>query len=706
MSVAEALKHLLRRSGYVARRVGPTAWRIEPAALSGAAPPPGPAPTSEAPALEQNNIVVTATKRGLKLQDAPIAATVVAVAPPHQLDPTGDTESVADRVEGLTLTGQGAGRNRIFLRGVADSPFGGKAQSTVAVLLDDARLTYVAPDPDIRLVDVDRIEVLKGPQGSLYGSGALGGIYRIVTNRPDPSSFSISGAVNAQSVTNGEFGAGGSLVVNVPLVTEIAALRVVGYGENAPGWINTGTRKDSNSSTVRGVRAELGVEMGDGWRADATAFGQWLDVRDSDYTYRPEAHGRPAQLAEPHDNDLLHGSFRLAMDGNTSVVLSTGYTSHDVNDRYDATQGAGTFGLADPQSLDDTAHYSLWDNEARLNGSLGRFGWLGGVSYLDARQHALRVLNGINANSVTLETVANHAEEAALFGEATLPLGDDFDATIGGRLFHSVLHEQRTSAGAEGSEERRRTGITPSAALAWHPRPGRLLYLRYGSAVRQGGTTVQTNGTVQRLDGDELATAEAGWREETGPWSFDLSLYHSWWGDVQSDVLLPNGLTETANVGRAAISGAELTVKARIAERWRLEAGGMAQSALLVRNQTGLKLDDRRLPVVPSWTFRSSVEHDFAIDDWLATVSADARYVGPSRLSFDPALDRPMGNYVQFDAGVEATKGKWTVGIDAENLFDARGDSFVYGNPLRLLLANQYVRQDPFDIKVSLIVRP
>jgi outer membrane receptor protein involved in Fe transport len=707
MSVAAALGRLLRKSGYTARQVGPTAWRIESiGAPSVEVPAVSDTTAATTPQFDTQDIVVTATKRDLTLQNAPVAATVVRVAPSRQLDPDRDTETVAHQVEGLTLTGQGPGRNRMFLRGIADSPFGGKTQSTVAVLLDDARLNYVAPDPDIRLVDVSSVEILKGPQGSLYGSGALGGIYRIVTNRADPTALSVSGSVNGRLVAGGEFGGGGSLVANIPLVTDVAARRLVGYGEQAPGWIDTGDRKDSNSSTVLGGRAELGVELGEEWRADATAFGQWLDARDSNYTYRPEAHERPAQFAEPHDNDLLHGSLRLAKDGNTQIVLSTGYTSHQVRDRYDATQGADSFGLADPQTLDDTTHYRVWDNEARLTGSWGRLGWLGGVSYVDARQHGLRVLNGFGGTSLTIETVDTRAEEAAVFGEATLPLGDDLDATLGGRVYRSVLRERRAFTAAKGHEGLVRTGVTPSAALAWHPTAHRMFYVRYGSAVRQAGTTVQADGTVQKLDGDELATAEAGWREEHGPYSFDLSAYHSWWNDVQSDVLLPNGLVETANVGRAAITGAELTAKAQLGKRWRLEAGAMAQSALLVRNETGLKLDDRRLPVVPEWTLRGMLAHDFPLGDWLATVSGDARYVGPSRLSFDPALDRPMGNYVQIDAALQATRGKWTVAIEGENLFDARGDSFAYGNPLRLMSTNQYVRQDPFDVKLSLILRP
>lgn len=101
-------------------------------------------------------------------------------------DPALDTASVASDVEGLTLTALGPGRNRMFLRGVADSPFNGASQSTVALLVDDARLTYSAPDPDLRLVDVDRVEILKGPQGSLYGTGALGGIIASSPTVPIP----------------------------------------------------------------------------------------------------------------------------------------------------------------------------------------------------------------------------------------------------------------------------------------------------------------------------------------------------------------------------------------------------------------------------------------------------------------------------------------------------------------------------------------
>jgi outer membrane receptor protein involved in Fe transport len=705
LSVDAALARLLRGSGYLARRVGPTAWRIERARAVPKTSSPTELPPAVLPPQPAAEIVVSATKRPLTLADAPLAATVVQIGETRRFDPANDTQRVAERVEGLSLTGQGPGRNRMFLRGVADSPFGGKSPATVAVLLDDTRLTYVAPDPDIRLVDVARIELLKGPQGSLYGSGALGGIYRIVANRPDPSAFSIAGSISGQTIAAGEFGMSGSLVANVPLIADLAALRLVGYGEKSPGWLNTGER-ESNGSTVVGLRAGIGIAAGGGWRADLMGFGQWLQVHDSSYTYRPEAHERSFQLPEPHDNDLVHGSFRLAHDGATQIVLSSGYTVHGIDDRYDATQGASAFGLPDPESLDDDAHYLVWDSEARITGNWGRIGMLGGVSHVDARQKSTRVLQGAGVTALILDTVDRKETETALFGEATLPFAYGFKATLGGRLYHTSLRERRTTAVDEGVEERPRTGVTPSASVSWNPRSGHLLYIRYGSAVRQGGTTVGASGEVERLDEDELTTIEGGWRGTVGNFAVDLGLYHSWWRDIQSDALLANGLVETANVGDGAITGAEVSLKAPLLGGWHLDAGAMLQSALLTRDMSGLHLEDRRLPVVPSWTVRGAVQHGFAVGRWQSTVSASARYIGPARLSFDPALDRPMGNYIETGLSFEARRGRWVLGLEGRNLLDARGDSFAYGNPLRIFSAPQFVRQDPFSLRLSVTVTP
>src|SRR5206468_9381651 len=107
-------------------------------------------------------------------------------------------DEVAAQAVGVAVTNLGSGRNKIFVRGLSDGSFTGKTQSTVGLYLDDVPITYNAPDPDLRLADVERVEVLRGPQGTLYGSGSMGGIVRIVTSKPDPAR--LAGEVSAEGL--------------------------------------------------------------------------------------------------------------------------------------------------------------------------------------------------------------------------------------------------------------------------------------------------------------------------------------------------------------------------------------------------------------------------------------------------------------------------------------------------------------------------
>ncbi|KAG5731346.1 hypothetical protein E4T56_gene3926, partial [Termitomyces sp. T112] len=164
--VANALARLLAGTGLEAKQVGSSAWRIVRRKLP-------PRPISQfASGIEvggDSALVVTGTKRSLTRFGVPQSLSVLKLMPHDRHDPNRDTAFVASEVEGLNLTALGPGRNRMFLRGVADSPFNDSNQSPVAVALDEIRLTYSAPAPDLRLVDVERVELLKGPQGTLYG---------------------------------------------------------------------------------------------------------------------------------------------------------------------------------------------------------------------------------------------------------------------------------------------------------------------------------------------------------------------------------------------------------------------------------------------------------------------------------------------------------------------------------------------------------
>ncbi len=149
----------------------------------------------------------------------------------------GGTEKITQRIPTVSSTHLGSGRNKLFIRGIADSSFTGPTQSTVGQYFGDLRLSYNAPDPDLRLTDLRRVEILEGPQGTLYGAGALGGILRMVPNPPEMGVVGGTAMVGGSATQHGAFGGDASATINLP-VAGTAALRVTIDAETRGGYID------------------------------------------------------------------------------------------------------------------------------------------------------------------------------------------------------------------------------------------------------------------------------------------------------------------------------------------------------------------------------------------------------------------------------------------------------------------------------------
>ena len=696
---ARALAKMLAGSGYAARQVSPTAWRIE-VIPSNQAPMPGKA-ISLHPSAEGPTILVTAGKRVIPLGRLARSVEVVSLSDMASSGAASGTSLIAGATEGLTLTSLGPGRNRMFLRGVADSPFDGASQSTVAVLVNDSRLTYFEPDPDLRLVDVARVELLKGPQGSLYGTGALGGVYHIVTNPANVNTNSGMASAGYAGVKGGGVGGSGSGMANLALAPGVVGLRVVGYVDDQPGWLDTGPSADSNATLVKGGRADMGFDAG-GWRIDLGGLFQRIDTSDSQYTYAPNARNRPAQLAEPHDNDLNQVSWRGAgRIGAVDAVLVTSYSWHEVKDTLDATEGTSSFGLTKPQLFQDFRWYTVWDSEGRFNGTWGKLQWLAGLDHVVATEHEWRNLTSAGG-ALVIDDSHSASQDTGVFTNLTLPITDRLSIEAGGRLYNSEINASRLASGTVIKDEVDKTGVMPSAALIWHRQTGGVLWLRYGAAFRQGGLDYDADGKVHAFAGDQISTLEVGWREQiSGGGQIDADGFFTRWNDMQSDMLLPNGLIETRNAGNARIFGGEATVTQPLGKGWHVSLGATVQSAELVQNFLGVTLDDRRLPSIPEYTLRGGLDLGFRFAGGKGKLALSARYIGPARLSFDPRLDRPMGKVLDshFDASLDW--GSTTLALRIDNLLNRASDTFAYGNPFRVG-EPQYTPQPPLSTALSL----
>jgi len=281
-SPTEALHKMLKGSGYRAIATGPSSFRVERELPGGPGPPtPSRRPSADEP---HSAIIVTALKRPARLSTVPATEHVVGNNRLHPATGVAGSEALEREIPALTISGLGPGRNRLFLRGIGDGPLNGFNQGSVAILLDEARLNYDAPDPDWALVDVDQVEVLEGPQGPLYGTGALGGIVKVSTNRPDLVNATAGASAGLSRTQDGGPSNSQSLTLNVPLVPAKLAIRAVAYRERQGGWIdNAGGTRDSNRERLAGGRIALRWIPAGRWTLDLTGAIQNRSARDSQY---------------------------------------------------------------------------------------------------------------------------------------------------------------------------------------------------------------------------------------------------------------------------------------------------------------------------------------------------------------------------------------------------------------------------------------
>src|SRR5690606_27008752 len=257
----------------------------------------------------------------------------------------GGTEKIVQRIPTVSSTYLGSGRNKLFIRGIADSSFTGPTQSTVGQYLGDLRLSYNAPDPDLRLSDLARVEVLEGPQGTLYGAGSLGGIIRLVPNDPLPGVVEGSAIIGGSATQHGGLGGDASATANLPVIGDTTALRITVNAETQGGYIDKPLldREDVNRTGIYGGRATFRYEAAPGWTVDLIGVGQRTHGRDSQYADREGPPlTRSAQVAEGFDADFAQGQFVITGEfGELRFKTSTGVTGQQVEERYDATLPEG-----------------------------------------------------------------------------------------------------------------------------------------------------------------------------------------------------------------------------------------------------------------------------------------------------------------------------------------------------------------------------
>jgi outer membrane receptor protein involved in Fe transport len=721
--VRVALGRLLAGTGYSFVVVNARAVRIIRAAPPPRPrpPPPRPAPpprsaAAPSPGQPSPEIIVTASKQGVALDR--FGGTV------HLIDLRSEdvgrfgargSEAVLNRLPMLASTSLGPGRNKIYIRGVADSSFNGPSQSIVGQYLGDVRLTFNAPDPDLHLYDVRRVELLEGPQGTLYGTGSLGGILRLVPNPPDLSDRAATVSAGVLTTHHGDPGGDASAMVNLPIVPGRLAFRAVGYGSVDGGYIDDVGRglHDVNRTSTYGGRATLLWAPGGGWQLELGGLAQYIAGRDGQYAMRglPPL-SRRSNLAQPFDNDYQLGQFTVRKRWSAvELVSATGIVRHALETRFDATGFPGTAGT---QLYIENVGITLISNETRLSQPNSRGeGWVVGWSLLHDISRITRRL-GPPAATLPIAGIRNDVSEAALFGQYSHPLTSGLVATIGGRVTYSRTVGMPLDA-PDNTDEPKRTDvrISPTAALTWRLGRRLLLYGRFQQGFRAGGLAVSATGSAtsaQRFESDSLTSYEAGLRfgrPDTDPLSFNAAISYARWADIQADLIDTRGLPFTTNLGDGRIYGLEFEASWRVTPTLSFDAAAfLNDSALSSPNPAFAAADERALPNIARAGARAAGHFRTALSPGLTlALDGSVRYVGESHLGIGAPIDVDQGRFVDGRIGARLDFGRFGLSLDVDNVADARGNRFSFGNPFSVASRLQTTPLRPRTLRIGFDAR-
>ena len=670
-------------------------------------------------------VVVTASKRAENLQDVAASVTALSGDALVRLN-TQDFADYAGLVPGLSFNGGGViGHNQIVLRGLSTGA--SQQGSTVGVYIDDVPFgttgglawgAALSPDPD--LFDVERIEVLKGPQGTLYGASTLGGLIKIVPRGADVAGFESSVRLSGNSVADGANGYGVRGMVNMPFADGKAAVRVSGFYRDDAGYVdNLGTaRNDTNSAISRGGRIALAYEPTDALTIDVSALMQTADARGRGfehidaYTLAPVDAERTQRtyFSEPTEMKYELYSLKLSYDlGWADLVSVSGYGVVDDLGTIDLTSAfAPLFPIPDLGVTSGFGRRSdKYTQEIRLASTPdhGRLDWRLGLyytyekslygAYLRGRSIATgEPVPGADNNVYTFDLHSRY-REAAGFGDVTIRLTDTLDFTSGLRWGrnqqeytapNSGLLSVNPQYGGESSD----SSWTFNETLRWKPREGLMSYVTVASGYRPGGPAVIPPGVaaVEAFGPDTVTNYEVGIKSESSDRRLVLnaSVFRIDWDDIQLN-RLAGAFTIFANGGKARSEGLELEARYVPNDTWSFAAAaGYTDTELLddAPDSGGVKGDS--LPFSPDWSGAFMADYNFPV--WpgaRGNLGLTARYVGQSMSSFSNSttnIPARLQSYTPVDLRAGLSFDRWEVNLNVDNLQDKRGFSGVQNRQL------------------------
>lgn len=644
--------------------------------------------------IEQDIIVVTAQKREEKLQDVPISISVLRGA---KLDSSSD--SVVDqlsRVPGVAAADTAYGSKQLTIRGVSSTSDWFSGTSTVGYYLDSVPFGFVRQGfvPDSNAYDLERVEILRGPQGTLYGVSALNGVVRVLTAEPDLEKFALKMRALGSTTKDGEGGYRGDGAINIPLVSGKLAVRSVVSYERNPGWIDGPTGTDINGRDDFTARVKLKAAPTDTlsvtamlWHTESDAGSPPLSARN-----RTTIQQIPENSSANYDIVALRAE--LDLDGFT-VTSSTSYM--DLTSR-------SLLSFA-PNSVDYlTSKFSSknFSQEIAINSnSSGAFKWsLGGI-YRDVQDLVSQQISLPTPNPRGL-AYNDYSKSYAVFGEISYDISDAITLSGGARYFRdrneTRQRENPIDPDAQlinNSERFKR--LSPRIVAKWIPSPTLSMYVSYSEGFRSGfsqsPTILSAEPNFPGVQPDYLRNYEFGAKGDIvkGLLSFEGAFFFMDWQGTQQNVLVNipqagGALNALINGQSASGLGAELMLTAKPAKGMTLGASYSWNSLkfdadvfTIVNDRPHLlALKGSRLFNSPKDAASMFIDYVFPIGGLDGNMSGSVNYTAPrtARAVVSGVTEVNTSDPIwiaRANIGVSSKDQGWSLSLFVENLTDFRG---------------------------------
>jgi iron complex outermembrane receptor protein len=680
---------------------------------------PKDAATSQSDATVVDEILVTVNKRAEDVQDVPASVSVVGGEDLANMKAAGLADYAA-YIPGLSVTSGGTpGQTAVSLRGVATVGPG----AVVSTYVDEmpagsssnwARASFFTLD--LFPYDLARVEVYKGPQGTLYGSSAMGGLLKYVTRKPSNTFETMVGGDVFAIKGAEDRGWSGRVAVNLPIVQDKLAVRASAFKQATPGYIDNLVTGEKDENAVEQSGGRFDVLWTPSTDVSLRFAGMWqnIDSDDNAQIYQEIVgvnpyRGRPVRdltnahiLSQPFSQKLAIYSLTANWDLDWATFVSASSYSH--TDTTQVNDVSGAFGPLIPILTGGAVPVGLslltvdlgldkWTQEFRLaSPGGGQVEWLIGAFYTKETSDNLQLADATDAarnpvpglDPLFKAAIPTSYQELAVFGNLTYRVTDNFDVTGGVRWARNEQDFRQISSGAlipptppEGvpgqSEE---SVVTYSFSPKYRFNEDVMTYIRIATGYRPGGPNAAVPGAKPSVGSDSLINYEIGLKSEffNGRVLFDAAAYRIDWKDIQGTIQV-NGVGYLDNLGKASIRGAEVATAFRPIDGLRIGVNASYNDAFIAEDNPAIFfVKGDALPGVPTWTASLTADYSFNLtQDWSGRVAAGYRYVG-STLSGLQASGAAVYNdaYRVLDLTAAVSHGALTARLFARNVTDER----------------------------------